>query len=254
MIDTVSLEDGVLALHGALLISWREDVSLLTPFHLVCLEVCQIFVNLITLNLNVSDPKISQSMGSIHVNWLQCFWLFHALSTFVNFICWLVKTVNFEGLPGHSISVPSKLGEDTKERCLSCVARAVRDLYKHKAHLETLGQSESALLQRYITVYCLMMFFDWLCAIGVLKYGGNICNCIRHGSNRTSSRLDDIVGIKIGKDALGHFASLGEPLLEAVSPRQGLRVDPILQDLSDRYGDLERYFWTAMNTLDVAKY
>ena len=134
---------------------------------------------------------------------------------------------------------------------MSCVARAVRDLYKHKAHLETLGQSESVLLQRYITVYCLMMFFDCLCAVDVDTYGEKLCDCVLHGSNRTSSRLDDIVGIRIGKDALEHFASLGEPLLEEISRRQGLRDahDPILQDLSDRYEDLERRFWTAMKHL-----
>ena len=152
-------------------------------------------------------------------------------------------------MPDHPISVPSRVGEATKERCLSCVARAVRDLYKQKAHLETLGDSESVLLQRYITVYCLMMFFDCLCAVDVDTYGESLCDCLRHGSNRISSRLDDIVGIRIGKDALEHFAKLGEPLLEEISWRQGLKDDPILQDLSDRYEDLERRFLAAMKHL-----
>lgn len=89
VIDTVSLEDGVFALHDTLLLSRREDVSLLTPFCLVCLEVCEIFVNLVTPDMNVSDLK------NISVNgYNPCqltpvlLTLFHALSTFVNFICW----------------------------------------------------------------------------------------------------------------------------------------------------------------------
>ena len=93
------------------------------------------------------------------------------------------------------------------------------------------------------------MFFDCLCAVGVDTYGEKLCECIRHGSNRNSSRLDDIVGIRFGNDALEHFASLGEPLLEEISRRQGLEDDQILQDLSDRYADLERRFWTALERL-----
>lgn len=94
-----------------------------------------------------------------------------------------------------------------------------------------------------------MMFFDCLCAVGVDTYNENLCDCVRLGSNRTSSRFDDIVGIRIGKDALEHFTSLGEPLLEEISRRRGTRDDPILQDLSDRYEDLERRFWAAMKHL-----
>ena len=159
------------------------------------------------------------------------------------------KDSQFRRITDRSISVPCKLGEDSKERCLSCVARAVRDLYKHKAHLETLGDSESVLLQRFVTVYCLIMFFNCLCVVGVDTYGESLCDCVRHGSNRTSSRLDDIVGIRVGKHVLEHFTSLAEPLLEEISWRRGLRDDPILQDLSDRYEDLERRFWAAMKHL-----
>lgn len=89
MIDTVALQDGVYALHDTLLLSRREDVSLLTPFYLVCLEVCQIFNKLITPEMNLSDLK------NISVNGYNAcqltpvlLTLFHALSTFVNFICW----------------------------------------------------------------------------------------------------------------------------------------------------------------------
>lgn len=70
MIDTVSLEDGVLALHETLLLSRREDVSLLTPFYLVYLEVCQIFVNSITPDMNMSDLKTISVNGTIHINLL----------------------------------------------------------------------------------------------------------------------------------------------------------------------------------------
>ena len=86
MIDTVSLEDGVLALHDTLLLSRREDVSLLTPFYLVCLQVCQIFVN---HDLNVSHLRhISVNGYDICQLIPVLLTLFHALSTFVNFICW----------------------------------------------------------------------------------------------------------------------------------------------------------------------
>jgi hypothetical protein len=89
IIDTVSLVDGISALHDTLLLSRREDVSLLTPFCFLCLEVCQIFDNLITPDMSVSDLK------NISVNGYNAcqltpvlLTLFHALSTFVNFICW----------------------------------------------------------------------------------------------------------------------------------------------------------------------
>lgn len=89
VIDGASLEDGILALHDTLLLSRREDVSLLTPFYLVCLQVCQTFVNSITPDMNVSDLKNisvngynSGQLTPVLLN------LFHALSTFVNFICW----------------------------------------------------------------------------------------------------------------------------------------------------------------------
>lgn len=94
-----------------------------------------------------------------------------------------------------------------------------------------------------------MMFFDCLCAVGVDTYNENLCDCVRLGSNRTSSRFDDTVGIRIGKDALEHFTSLGEPLLEEISRRRGTKDDPILQDLSDRYEDLERRYWATMKHL-----
>ena len=89
MIDAASLEDGILALHDTLLLSRREDVSLLTPFYLLCLEVCQTFVNLITPDMNVSELKnISVSGYNSCQLTPVLLTLFHALSTFVNFICW----------------------------------------------------------------------------------------------------------------------------------------------------------------------
>lgn len=89
IIDTASLEGGVLALHDTLLLSRREDVSLLTPFYLVCLEVCQQFTNLITPDMNVSDLKKISVNGYFSCQLTPVFLtLFHALSTFVNFICW----------------------------------------------------------------------------------------------------------------------------------------------------------------------
>jgi hypothetical protein len=46
-----------------LLLSRREDVSLLTPFYLVCLEVRQFFNNLITIDMNVSELIIISVNG-----------------------------------------------------------------------------------------------------------------------------------------------------------------------------------------------
>jgi hypothetical protein len=89
MIDTVSLQDGVFALHDTLLLSRREDVSLLTPFYLLCLEVCQIFNKLITPDTNVSDLKKTTVNGYDTCQLTPVLLtLFHALSTFVNFVCW----------------------------------------------------------------------------------------------------------------------------------------------------------------------
>jgi hypothetical protein len=52
--DTASPEDGVLALYDNSLLLRRGDVSLLTLSCLVCLQICQTFVDQITPNLNVS--------------------------------------------------------------------------------------------------------------------------------------------------------------------------------------------------------
>lgn len=85
MVDTVSLEDGVLAPHDTLLLSRREDVSLLTPFYLVC----QISVNQITPDMNVSHLRHLSINGYDVCQLIRVLLtLFHAQSTFVDFICW----------------------------------------------------------------------------------------------------------------------------------------------------------------------
>ncbi|KAJ6001153.1 hypothetical protein N7481_001562 [Penicillium waksmanii] len=155
--------------------------------------------------------------------------LFHAIRTFLVFICCSC--------------------EDTKKRCLSCVSRAFHDLKIHKNHLESLADSETILLQRYVTTSCLMMGFNCLGAVGIESYRNNFCECVLYGSNRKDVRLDDIASTRFGKDAMEHFASLGEPLLEEISRRRDLRDDRILQDLTDRYQDLETRFRAAVDSL-----
>lgn len=62
-------------------------------------------------------------------------------------------------------------------------------------------------------------------------------------------RLDDIASTRFRKDAMEHFASLGEPLLEEISRRRDLEDGRILQDLTDRYQDLETRFRAAVECL-----
>ncbi|CAI7632659.1 unnamed protein product [Penicillium pancosmium] len=233
-LDAASLEYGIHALHDTLLLSWREDASLLTPFYLVCLELCHGFLHSIRSDpdfpgleqISVSGYRLCQLIPVLLS-------LFHALRTFVVFIC----------------CVPFSSSEDTKKRCLSCVARAIHDLEKHKSHLESLADSEAILLQRYVTTSCLMMGLNCLCAVGIDSCGNCFCECIRHGSNRMHLRLDDIASTRFGNNAMEHFASLGEPLLEEISRRRDLEDDRIWQDLTDRYQDLETRFRAAIECL-----
>jgi hypothetical protein len=52
-----------------------------------------------------------------------------------------------------------------------------------------------------------------------------------------------------GHYALEHFAMLGEAMLEEIRQRAGLEDDTILEDISERYVDLERRFRVALKDL-----
>lgn len=89
VIDVVFIEDGILALHDTLLRSRCIPTSVLNPFYLVCLHVCHDFTNQITSNTDVSDLK-HVSVNGYKLCQLPrvLLALFHALSAFLNFICW----------------------------------------------------------------------------------------------------------------------------------------------------------------------
>ncbi|KAJ5150805.1 uncharacterized protein N7482_010057 [Penicillium canariense] len=85
--------------------------------------------------------------------------------------------------------------------------------------------------------------------VGVYTSGGTYCECVSYGSNRKLSRHDDVFVLRVGKDALEHFAILGESLLEEIRRRAVLADDEILEDILKRYVDLERCFRMALNDL-----
>jgi hypothetical protein len=94
------------------------------------------------------------------------------------------------------------------------------------------------------------MFYDRLRGFGVDRYSQHGCECLSQGSTRTSSWNDDIVLIRIGDDALGHFASFGENLLQEIIRRRLHGKDKIVEDISKAYDDVEGRFRAALRNLD----
>lgn len=117
-------------------------------------------------------------------------------------------------------------------------------------HLKGLDESLSVLQQLYLTATCLSMFYRRLRDFGVDRYQQNECGCIGQGSNRMSSWLDDIVIIRVGQDAMEHFALFGEQLLKEIIRRRGPEEDKNnLEDISRTYEDVEGRFRATLQHL-----
>lgn len=136
---------------------------------------------------------------------------------------------------------------------MACVSCAIRDLEKHRNHLDSLDESVSVLQQLHLTATCLLMFYERLHDFGVDRYQQNECGCLRQGSNRTSSWQDDIVIIRIGQDAMEHFARFGEQLLKEITRRRGLREDKSLEEISRTYEDVEGRFQAVLHHLQYGE-
>ena len=146
-------------------------------------------------------------------------------------------------------SAPGQFNDNSKRRCMACITSAIRDLEKHETHLNGLNESGSVLQRLYLTTTCLSMLLGRLRDFGVDRYSQNECRCIDHGSNRRSSWLDDIVIIRVGQDALEHYAIFGEKLLEEITRRRGMEEDKSLEDISKTYEDVEGRFRTTLQRL-----
>lgn len=64
-----------------------------------------------------------------------------------------------------------------------------------------------------------------------------------------SSWIDDIVIIRVGEDAIGHFAMFGEKLLQEIARRRSLEEDKSLEEISRAYEDVEGRFQAALHHL-----
>lgn len=132
---------------------------------------------------------------------------------------------------------------------MACIACSIRDLEKHQVHLNRLGESVSVLQQLHLTGTCLVMFYERLHEFGVDRYQQTECGCIGQGSNRMSSWMNDIVILRVGQDAMEHFAMFGELLLKEIRRRRGLEGDKILGDISRTYEDVEGRFRATVQDL-----
>lgn len=139
--------------------------------------------------------------------------------------------------------------DHTKHRCMACISCAIRDLEKHRAHLNELDESVFVLQQLQLTSQCLVIFYEQLRDFGIDIYQQNECGCTGQGSNRMSSSLDDIAIIRAGQDAMEHFARLGEHLLEEITHRRGMTQDKSLKEISRTFEDLDRRFRVTLDDL-----
>ncbi|OJJ83809.1 uncharacterized protein ASPGLDRAFT_47491 [Aspergillus glaucus CBS 516.65] len=131
---------------------------------------------------------------------------------------------------------------------MTCISHAVHDLRKHKTHLE--GLDQSVFLQRTVTETYLSIYDNRLRDIGVdpLPPTSPTCDCIGHGSNRTSSSANDIIIIRLGEAAMNRFPEYGELLLQEISQRR-VRGDKNLGDISKRYEVVQERFQRALGYL-----
>lgn len=135
---------------------------------------------------------------------------------------------------------------------MDCISRALHDLREHKTHLEGLegleGLDQSVFLQKTVTGTCLLLYNNRLRDFEVdsLPSTSPTCDCISHGSNRTSSSANDIIIIRLGKSAMNRFAEYGELLLQEISQGHG---DKNLEDISKRYKVVQERFLRALGDL-----
>ena len=247
-----TLEEGMRSLQDTLLGSDYISTPELDPFYLLCLQLCDAISKQSSLNGSTfelaSDSVTGHGLGELREVLLASF---HALNTYLNIIRWYVKSVSFGWqYTKISVSAPGKFDDNTKRRCMACVSCAIRDLEKHRVHLNGLDESVPVLLQLHLTSTCLLMFNERLRDFGVDRYQQNECGCLDQGSNRMSSWKDDIVIIRVGQDAMEHFAKFGEKLLKEISRRRRLEEDKSLEEISRTYEDVEGRFQAALHHLE----
>lgn len=250
--DFGTLEEHLKSLQDTLLGSLPICTPQLDPFYALCLQLCDSFRS----QSSTSGKRVHLANVSV-MGYKSCqlrdllLALFHALSTYLNIIRWYVILIHwficYAKVPA---SDRGTLDDNSKQRCMACIFCAIRGLEEHRAHLNSLDESLNIIQQLHYTSMCLSMFYGRLRGFGVDRYSQHGCDCLGQGSTRTSSWKEDIILIRIGDDALGHFSSCGENLLQEVIRRRCQGEYKIVEDISKAYEDVEGRFRTALRHLD----
>ncbi|PGG95397.1 hypothetical protein AJ80_09967 [Polytolypa hystricis UAMH7299] len=233
--DVVEFKEGLESLQDTLLSFRGLSNPKLSPFYMLCVQLLEAFTSHLSMSRdNVADLRNISIIGYNHSQFQRTLLaLFHALSTFLNTIrC-----------------IPSKLNSKTKQRWMSCIAHAVHDLETHQTHLEHLDQTVLVLTQFHYTTACLSMFYELLLGLGINSFNEIFCECVSRGSNRTTL-MDDVVVIRVGRDAINHCTELGEFLLNEINRKRGLVEDKFLKDIQKRFELVVEEFQTVSNSLN----
>lgn len=250
------LKRGLLSLQDTLLGSGNMGSPTIDPFYNLCIQLCEVLSRkLVEFQSNPSElAGITVAEYNLYDFQSLLLRLFHGLSTYLNLKRWYAQVVSFpkffNSYTKEPLSSTAKVNADAGNRCLACAASAIRDLEDHRIHIECLHESELGLKHYDLVNACLSMYSEQLGDLGHDFHPQDYCECVLTGSNHKTPRHDDIVIVRVGQEAMGHFSELGAQLLEDMARARkrgpGNRgVNVILK----KYEDLEERFRGSLCSL-----